>query len=254
MDINVDLLQCFIYFLIKKTVSGIKNESISNEEVAEELHKPIIRKFNKRKVHSPFIDNIWGVDLADMQLIGIFNKGFSEFHSRSIKSWLEKKMIQKSVVAERFIRTLKNKIYKYMTSVSKKVCIDKSDDIVNKCNNRDHSTIEMRPVGGKSNTYIDSTEEINYKSPKFKIGDNVRISKYKNIFAKGYTSYWSEGVFMIKKVKNRVLWRYIISDLSGEEIAGAFYENELQKASQKEFRIGKVIKRKGDKLYVKCKG
>ena len=93
----------------------------------------------------------------------------------------------KSVIAERFIRTLKNKIYKYMTSISKNVYIDKLDDIVNKYNNTYHSTIKMKPVDVKSNTYIDSSKEINNKDPKFKIGDFVRISKYKNIFAKGYT-------------------------------------------------------------------
>ena len=109
----------------------------------------------------------------------------------------------KSVVAERFIRTLKNKIYKYMTSVSKNLYIDKLDDIVNKCNNTYHSTIKMKPVNVKSNTYIDSSKEINNNIPKFKIGDTVRISKYKNIFAKGYTPNWSEEVFVIKKVKNK---------------------------------------------------
>ena len=106
----------------------------------------------------------------------------------------------KSVVTERYIRTLKNKIYKYMTSVSKNVYIDKLDDIVNKYNNTYHSTIKMKPVDVKSSTYIDSS-----KDPKFKIGDFVRISKYKNIFAKGYTPNWSEEVFMIKKVKITVL-------------------------------------------------
>ena len=89
-----------------------------------------------------------------------------------------------SVVAERLIRTLNNKIYKYMTSISKNVYIDKLDDIVNKYNNTYHSTIKMKPVDVKSNTYIDSSKEINNKDPKFKIGDIVRISKYKNIFAR----------------------------------------------------------------------
>ena len=95
---------------------------------------------------------------------------------------------------------------------------------------------------------------VNDKDPKFKVGDHVRISKYKNIFAKGYTPNWSEEVFVIKKVKNTVPWTYVINDLNDEEIIGTFYEKELQKANQKEFRIEKVIKRKGDKLYVKWKG
>ena len=93
---------------------------------------------------------------------------------------------------------------------------------------------------------------INY--PKFKIANIVRVSKYKNIFAKGYIPNWSEEVFVIKKVKNTVPWTYVIRDLKGEEIVGMFYEKELQKTNQKEFRVEKVIKRKGDKLYVKWKG
>ena len=89
----------------------------------------------------------------------------------------------KSVVAERFIKTLKNKICKYMTSVSKSVYIDKLDDIVNKYNNTYHGTVKMKFVDVKSNTSIDSNKEINDQHPKFKIGDTVRISKHKNIFS-----------------------------------------------------------------------
>ena len=161
---------------------------------------------------------------------------------------------EKSVVTERFIRTLKNRIYKYMTSVSKNAYIDKLDDIADEYNNTYHKTIKMKPIDVKDNTYIDFEKEVNDKDPKFKVGDNVRISKYKNIFAKGHTPNWSEEVFVIKKVKNTVPWRYVINDLNGEEITGSFYEKEFQKTNQKEFRIEKVIKRKGDKLYVKWKG
>ena len=178
----------------------------------------------------------------------------SEFYNNSYKKWLKDNDIEmystnnegKSVIAERFIRTLKNKIYKYMTSISKNVYIDKLDDIVNEYNNTYHRTIKMKPVDVKDNTYIDFKKEINNKDPKFKVGDYVRISKYKNIFAKGYMPNWSEEIFIIKKIKNTVPWTYVINDLNGEEIIGTFYE--------KEFRIEKVIKRKGDKLYVKWKG
>ena len=103
-----------------------------------------------------------------------------------------------SVVGERFIRTTKNKIYKYMTSISKKVYIDKLDDIVGKHNNIKHRTIKMKPIDVEDNTYIDFGKEVNYNDPKFKVADHVRISKYKNIFAKGYTPNWSEEVFVIK--------------------------------------------------------
>ena len=108
----------------------------------------------------------------------------------------------KLVVAERFIRTLKTKVYKYITSISKNVYIDKLGDIAKEYNNIYHTSIKMKPVDVKDNKCIDFKKEINYKDPKFKVGDNVRISKYKNIFAKGYMPNWSEEIFMIRRVKN----------------------------------------------------
>ena len=141
-----------------------------------------------------------------------------------------------------------------MTSVSKNVYINKSDDIVNEYNNTYHTTIKMKPVNVKDNTFIDFKKENNDEDPKFKVSDHVRISKYKNIFAKGYTLKWSEEVFGIKKVKNTVPWTYFINDLNDNEIIGTFYKKELQKTNQQKFRIEKVIKKKGDKLYVKWKG
>ena len=113
----------------------------------------------------------------------------------------------------------------------------------------------MKPIEVTDNYYAEYNEDpSNKKNPKFKVGDNVRISKYKNIFAKGYTPNQSEEVFVIDKIKNEVPWTYVNNDLNGEEITGSFFEKELQKTSQKEFKIEKVIKRKGYKLYVKCKG
>ena len=141
-----------------------------------------------------------------------------------------------------------------MTSISKNVYIDKLDDIVDKYNNTYHTTIKMKPIDVKDNTFINANQEINNKNPKFKVGDRVRISKYKNIFAKRCMPNWSEEVFVIKKVKDTVLWSYVINDLNGEEIIGTFYEKELQMTNQEEFRIEKVIKRKGKKIYVKWKG
>ena len=134
----------------------------------------------------------------------------SEFYNNSFKKWLKDNNIEmysihnegKSVVAERFIKTLKNNIYKYMTAISKNVYIDKIYDIVDEFNNTYHRTIKMKPVDVNDNTYIDFEKEVNDKNPKFKVGDHVRISKYKNIFAKGYAPNWS-GVFVIKKVKKK---------------------------------------------------
>ena len=101
---------------------------------------------------------------------------------------------------------------------------------------------------------IGSSKDVNDKDPKFKVGDHERISKYKNIFAKGYTPNWSDEVFVIKEVKNIVPWTYVINDLNGEEIIGTFYQKEIQKTNQQEFRMEKVIKKKRDKLYFKWKG
>ena len=143
----------------------------------------------------------------------------------------------KSVVVEGLIRTLKTKIYKYMTSVSKNVYVDKLDDIVGEYDNTYHRTIKMKPVDVEDNKYIDFAKVVNDKDPKFKVRDYVRISKYKNIFAKGYMPNWSEEVFVIKKVKNTVSWTYVINGLNGEEIIGTFYEKELQ--IKKNFELNK---------------
>ena len=154
----------------------------------------------------------------------------------------------KSVVAEKFIKKLKNKNYKHMTAMSKNVYFDVLDDIADEYNNTYHRTIKMKPIDVKSDSFAEHNEDSN------EIGDHVRISKYKNIFAKRYSPNWSEEVFVIKKIQNTVPWTYLISDLNGEEIIGSFYVKGLQKTDKKEFRIAKVIKRKRNKLYVKWKG
>ena len=158
----------------------------------------------------------------------------------------------KPAAAEIFIRTLKNKMYKHMTSISKNVYIDKLDDIVNKYNNT-YSTTKMKPVDVKDNIYIDSSKEVNDKDPKLQFGDHVRISKYKNVFAEGYTPNCSKEGFVISKIKSTVPWTYVFNDLNGEEFIGTFFEKELRKTNKKEFRRKKLIKKKGNKLYVKWK-
>ena len=115
-----------------------------------------------------------------------------------------------------------------------------------------YRTIKMMPIDVNDNTYIDCINDVNDKDLKFQVSDYAIISKYKNIIARGYAPNESEEVFAIKKVKNTVPWKYVINDLNGEEIIGTFYQ-KLQKTNQKEFRIEKVIKRKGSKIYVKWK-
>ena len=127
----------------------------------------------------------------------------------SFKKWLKDNDIEmhsthnegKSVVAERFIRTLKNKIHEHLTAVTENVYIDKLDDIMGEYNNTYHRTIEMKPIEVKGNTYIDSINKVNDKDSKFKVGDHIRISKYKNIFAKGCTQNWSEEDFRLNNFK-----------------------------------------------------
>ena len=212
-----------------------------------------------------FSKHAWVIPLKDKKVITITNafqkilkesnrkpnkiwvdKG-SKCDNRSVKSWLEKNDIEmystynegKPVIDERFIRTLKNKIYKYMTSISKNVYIDKLDDIVNKYNNTYQSTIKMKPADVKSSTYIDSSKEINNKDPKFKIGDTVKISKYKIIFAKGYVPSRSEEVFVIKNSKNTVPWTYVISDLKGKEIVEHFMKKNCKELIKKSLELNK---------------
>ena len=141
-----------------------------------------------------------------------------------------------------------------MKAISKNVYFDVLDDIVNKYNNTVHKTIKTKPIDVTDDSLAEYNEESNKKDPKFKVGDHVRISKYKNIFAKVYFPYWSEEVFVINKVNDTVLWTYVVNDLNGEQITENFYEKELQKINQKKIRIEKVIKRKSDKFYVKWKG
>ena len=253
--------------------------------LADELHQPVIRKFKKRKVYSQFKDNIWGVDLADMQSLSRKNKGIKyllcaidlyskfvtllgnkkgisvtngfnkiikqsnrkpnkrwvdqgrELYNNVFKKWLPDNNIimystyneGKSIVAERFIRTLKSKLYKHMTAIGKNVYYDVLDDVDNKYNNTKHSTIKMKPIDVGNNNKRVYIDEHNKKDGRFKVDDRVRISKFKNIFAKGYTPNWSSEIFIVDKVNDTVLYTYNLKDLNDEEILGSFYDRELQK-------------------------
>ena len=146
----------------------------------------------------------------------------SEFYNNSFKYLLKINNIEmysaynekKSVVAERFIRILKNKIFKHMTAISKHIYFDVLDDIVNKYNSTVHKTIKMKPIDVTDDFYAEYNEDFNKKDPKkIKVGDHVRISKYKTIFAKGHTLDWLKEVFLVRKIKNTVPWTCVINDL-----------------------------------------
>ena len=120
-----------------------------------------------------------------------------------------------------------------MTAVSKNVYFDVLDDVVNKCNNTVHRTIKMKSIDVASNSYAACSEDSNEKEPTFRVGDRVRVSKYKNIFTKGYTQNCSEEVFVVSKIKNTVPWTYVISDLNGEPLLELFMKKNCKKLVKK---------------------
>ena len=250
--------------------------------LAEELHKPIKRKFEKRRVLVNGIDRIWAADLVDMQAFAKFNRGIKyllavidvfskygwliplkdktgksvalalktifkerkpekmwvdkgkEFYNKDVKDLIElysTENEEKSSDVERWIRTMKEKMWKYFTANSMNNFINQLPDLVKEYNNTRHSSIKMTPVKASKkenelevwrNLYSDYLEIYDIK-PKFSVGDKVRISKKKKTFEKGYTTRWTEEVFTIVEVKHTSPVTYKIADLNGEEIQGSFY-------------------------------
>ena len=188
-----------------------------------------------------------------------------EFYNKNVKDLVElysTENEEKSSVVERWIRTMKEKMWKYFTDKNTNVYLNQLSSLVKEYNNTRHSSIKMTSVYASKkeielrvwrNLYPKHLEiyDIN---PKFSVGDKVRISKKKKTFEKGYTTKWTEEVFTIVEVKRTQPPTYKIADLNGEEIKGSFYEPELQKTSQEIFRIEKVIKRGKKKSLVKWKG
>ena len=293
---------------------GRRKKKVST--LAEELHKPIRRKFKRRRVLVNGIDKIWAADLADMQAFSKFNRGIKyllavidvfskygwlipliplkdktgksvasalktifkerkpekmwvdkgkEFYNKDVKELIElysTENEEKSSVVERWIRTMKEKMWKYFTDNNTNVYIDILPDLVKDYNNTKHFSIKMTPVEAseKKNeltvwkTLYPNRLDILDVNPKFSVGDKVRISKKKELFEKGYTTRWTEEIFTITKIKRTSPITYKIADLNGEEIDGTFYEPELQKTSQQLFRIEKVIEKGKNKSLVKWKG
>ena len=281
--------------------------------LAEELHKPVKRKFKKRRVFVNGIDKIWAADLADMTALSEYNEGYrflllvidifskygwiiplknkqgittanaletifkerkpkklwvdkgKEFYNNNVKGLVEiysTENEEKRSIVERWIRTMKEKIWKYFTDNNTYTYIDVLPDLVEDYNNTVHSSIKITPVEASKkkneltvwrNLYPDRYK-INDITPKFSAGDEVRISKKKKTFEKGYTTRWTEEIFTITKIQNTNPITYKLADLQGKEIEGTFYEAELQKTEQQVFRIEKVIEKRKNKSLVKWKG
>ena len=290
-------------------MGGRRKKKVST--LAEELHKPIRRKFKRCRVLVNGIDKIWAADLADMQAFYKFNRGIKyllavidvfskygwliplkdktgksvtsalktifkerkpekmwvdkgkEFYNKDVKELIELYSTENeetSSVVERWIRTMKEKMWKYFTDNNTNVYIDILPDLVKDYNNTRHSSIKMTQVEASEkkneltvwrNLYPNRLDILDI-NPKFSIGDKVRISKKKELFEKGYTTRWTEEIFTITKIKRTSPITYKIADLNGEEIDGTFYEPELQKTSQQLFRIEKVIGK--NKSLIKWKG
>ena len=283
--------------------------------LAEELHKPVKRKFRKRRVLVSGIDKIWAADLADMQALSKENEGykflllvidtfskygwivplkdkkgetivkalkeiFKESGRRPDKLWTDKgreffnkdvrdlvylyatENEEKSSIAERWIRTMKEKMFKYFTDNNTYNYIDALPELVEDYNNTVHSSTKLTPTDASKeeneltvwrNLYPDryKTSRLN---PKFSVGDEVRITKKKKDFEKGYTARWTEEIFTIKEIRETNPITYKLEDLQGEEIEGTFYEPELQKTEQQIYRIEKIIKKEKGRSFVKWKG
>ena len=283
--------------------------------LAEELHKPVKRKFRKRRVLVSGIDKIWAADLADMQALSKENEGykflllvidtfskygwivplkdkkgetivkalkeiFKESGRRPDKLWTDKgreffnkdvrdlvylyatENEEKSSIVERWIRTMKEKMWKYFTDNNTYNYIDALPELVEDYNNTVHSSTKLTPTDASKeenelkvwrNLYPDryKTSRLN---PKFSVGDKVRITKKKEVFEKGYTTRWTEEIFTIKEIRETNPITYKLEDLQGEEIEGTFYEPELQKTEQQIYRIEKIIKKEKGRSFVKWKG
>ena len=206
---------CYITDLYSKYAFVIPLKDKKGISIVNAFNK-IIKQSNRK------LNKIW-VDQGGEFYNNVFEKLLSDNDINMYSMYNE----GKSVVAERFIRTLKNKLYKHMTATGKNV-YHVLDDVVNKYNNTKHSTIKMKPINVKNNrrVYID---EHNEKDSKFKVGDRVRISRYKNIFAKGYAPNWSSEIFSVDKINDTVPYMCNLKDLNDEEIIGKFYDKELQK-------------------------
>ena len=289
----------------------IKKKKFST--LAEELHRPIKRKFKKRRVIVNGIDKIWAADLADMTAFKDYNDGYTflllvidtfskygyliplknkkgetvanalkdifkkrkpgklwtdkgkEFYNKDVKDLVElysTENEEKSSIAERWVRTIKEKMWKYFTDNNTYKYIDALPDLVEDYNNTVHSSTKLTPKEASKkkneltvwrNLYPDRYKKYNI-TPKFSVGDEVRITKKKKVFEKGYTTRWTEEIFTITEVQNTNPVTYKLTDLKGEEIKGTFYEPELQKTEQQIFRIEKVIKKEKGRSFVKWKG
>ena len=297
--------------LVKNLISTKRRLGLGvkwTDQLANELHKPIIKKFKRRIVIANNVDNIWSADLVEIIPFAKYNKGYEyilmvidlfsrygwavplktktgvevanafksllkehkpamlwsdhgkEFWNKHVDNVLKKNNIklytteneEKASVVERWNRTIKTKMFKYFTANNTKNYIDKLDDLIKLYNNTYHRSLGCTPSQARQPAYYQQVFDNLYakriqerkQTPKFKVGDYVRIIKKKEIFEKRFTPNWTEELFTIKTVKKTKPPTYTIQDLRGEPIVGSFYKKELQKSNQQTYRIEKVIRKR----------
>ena len=275
------------------------------QQLAEELHKPITRKFTKRRVFVKGVDEIWAADLVDMQRFSDWNKGIKyllmvidvfskfgwieplknkkgetvanafekifksnrqprllwvdkgkEFYNKNVNQLLSRKNIklystendEKSSVAERFNRTIKQNMWKMFSANNNTIYFNKIGELLKNYNSSWHRSVQMSPIAASdiknthqvfANLYSDEIYK-QVTKPKFRIGDRVRISKYKRkLFDKGFTPNWTEEIFVINEILNTKPVTYRLVDLQGKAVTGSFYEPELKKPHKKYFESKK---------------
>jgi len=274
------------------------------DTLAEELHKPVRHRFERRKVFSPSVDHIWAADLVDMKAFSNFNsavkyllmviddysrygwieplitkdsksaanafKSIFKSNRKPEKHWVDsgtefynsevKKLSmdlfstnneEKSVIVERWNRTIKERVFKYFTSNSTNKYIGILGDLVSDYNNTVHSSLGVTPVQASEGVEVKVQPRVTVKKTKFEVGNRVSITKKKATFEKGYTPRWTEEVFTICEVQQTSPVAYKIKDRKIELIEGSSYEQELQETNQDIHRIEKVIRKRGNKSYVK---
>lgn len=288
------------------------------QRLVNELHKPARRNFERRKMVMKGVDDLWQIDLVEMNKYSRANSGFNyiltvicvfskyawavpvrrknakdvtnamesifklgrtpknvqsdmgkEFWNSSFAALMKKYSINhystystmKAFICERFNRTLKNMMWKEFSMQGNYKWLSLLPKLVNRYRNTVHRTIKMKPVDvDKENekellTSVYKIEPQYRLNPKFKVGDKVRISKAKSVFAKGYTQNWSSEIFKIIKVQNTNPVTYILEDYLGKPVLGGFYEQELQKSNVNDvYLIEKIVKQTGDRIFVKFFG
>lgn len=291
--------------------------SIERQVITDELHKPILHRYKRRRVVIKGLDDLWQADLVEMIPYARNNKGYKyilmvidafskyvwakplknkkaeevtkamqgilnmgrkpinlqtdqgkEFDNTIFRSLMNKYKINhywtysnlKASIVERVNRTIKGKMWKYFTMERTDKWLDILPQLVQEYNQTIHRTIGMKPAevtkADEARLKKEVFTHIKQVVPvHFKVGDKVRISKYKHHFAKGYKPNWTTEIFSVNKVNRTNPTTYLLRDAGGEEIKGAFYRQELQKTKIPDvFLIERILRRKGNKIFVKWLG